>query len=261
MPVQMNMDGLKLLSLTKEQAAWLKGFGVEVHVYPKGVKFAKDGEVLATIEMNFQTVSALKAGTANIAVKKALAESVNGAFNVITKKIEVPVQAPNSVGEQYTTGGTVTGSLPEKAVFTAHQYKKPTWPTTPELGDAAFAPFPVDAMKSAAKIQLADATRLYQPVYGSSKTSRYYLVAATDDLKLAARLSNGKLSVRVEGDITKHATEIAAAGFILNGNYASMHLSVPSSLIAAKALGAVISAIPVKFRTLMPQFSLIEGGS
>ena len=52
---------------------------------------------------------------------------------------------------------------------------------------------------------------MYQPVKGTSQGSRYFVVGGNQDLRIAARLSGGTLSVRIEGySWLKHKTAIAA---------------------------------------------------
>lgn len=127
---------------------------------------------------------------------------------------------------------------------------------------AKWAPFDTGKLKTAPLMKLRDATRMYQPVYGTSAGSRYYLVAGNEELRIAARYQGQKLSVRIEGpDWKKHIPSIAKAGISKpdgNEDYTSLHLTVPNDIVARKALGAIILGLGVPMDTPMPNLSLIK---
>jgi hypothetical protein len=54
-------------------------------------------------------------------------------------------------------------------------------------------------MKTAAPVPLRTASQMYQPVKGSSLGSRYFVVAANQDLRIAAKWESGALAIRIEG--------------------------------------------------------------
>ena len=148
---------------------------------------------------------------------------------------------------------TTLGKLPAK---------KPSGPAAPV---EAFPAFPVDQMKIAPPVQLRNAAMMYQPVKGSSTSSdRYFVVAANQELRIAARLSSGTLSVRIEGPAwEKQKPKIASAGFttidVVKG-YASLHLKVGSDpVLAGKTLGAVIMGLGLELQTPFPNLKLIAG--
>lgn len=127
---------------------------------------------------------------------------------------------------------------------------------------AKWAPFDTGKLKTAPLMKLRDATSMYQPVYGTSAGSRYYLVAGNDELRIAARYQGQKLSIRIEGpDWKKHIPSITKAGIAKpdgSEDYTSLHLNVPSDVIARKALGALILGLGVPMETPMPNLSLIK---
>jgi len=146
----------------------------------------------------------------------------------------------------------------------------------PPLPSAIFAPpltltvtpwstFPALHMKTATPVKLRDATQMYQPVRGTSAdSSRYYVVAANKDLRIAARLESGTLSVRIEGPgWEKHKAKIAACGFSTikpKEGYASLHLGVgPDAMLAGKTLGAVLMGLGLEMQTPLPNLKLIAG--
>jgi hypothetical protein len=112
-------------------------------------------------------------------------------------------------------------------------------------------------------VKLRNATKMYQLVGGSEGTSRYVVVAMTDDLKIAARHRNSMLSMRVEGPgLTKHKARLTNAGFSKFGpDYASVHLATSGDkLLAAKALGAVLLGLQLNLSTPWPDVTQCEKG-
>ena len=74
--------------------------------------------------------------------------------------------------------------------------------------------FPADKLKTAPTVPLLQATQLYQPVKGSSSHSRYFLVGANSELRIAARYKQQSLSIRVEGQaFAKNKARLEACGF------------------------------------------------
>lgn len=132
----------------------------------------------------------------------------------------------------------------------------------PAPSPKSWAPFPKKQLHTATPVKLRDATLLYQPVYGTSSGSRYFMVAANPDLRVAARLDGGTLSVRIEGPgWTKHANEIAEAGFTnvdKAKGYASLHLNVGIDMnTARKTLGAILLGLGVSLETPIPDLKVL----
>jgi hypothetical protein len=124
--------------------------------------------------------------------------------------------------------------------------------------------FPVEKMAKGVRVSLYQADKLYQPVYGTSSNSRYYLVAGNEEIKVAARYCDGSLSVRIEGpQLNKHLHRVKEVGFDQKPGdqkpYASIHLSVTNDVVAAKALGALLLGLGVELRTKMPDIKVLKG--
>ena len=116
--------------------------------------------------------------------------------------------------------------------------------------------FDLAKLNTGAIVKLRDAKAMYQPVKGSSSGSRYFMVAADDDVRVAARYHGTTLSIRIEGPAwKKHKATIAQAGFSTvdeSKDYASVHLAVGDEMLAMKSLGAVLLGLGVQFETPMP---------
>jgi hypothetical protein len=122
--------------------------------------------------------------------------------------------------------------------------------------------FPPEQKKTAPLQKLRDATMMYQPVHGTSANSRYYVVAANDDLRIAARVNQGTLSVRIEGSgWTKYTMKMDAVGFSkVNSTkqYSSMHLNVGLDKVTmSKTLGAILLGLGIPMDTPIPDLEKI----
>ena len=105
-------------------------------------------------------------------------------------------------------------------------------------------------------VELRNATQLYQPVRGTSTGSVYLVAALGEDLSLAMRVGNQKLSVRVEGNVNEHKAALNAAGLKVNdlGKYASAHLSTADKQLAMRTVGAMLMAPGIVWTTPLPDF-------
>jgi hypothetical protein len=96
---------------------------------------------------------------------------------------------------------------------------------------------------------LATAKGLYRPVKGSTPNSRYFLVADMGGLKMAARIKDNKLSLRVEGtDFEKNKKLLGSLGLDVSGTYASTHVILCATglsdfIDAKRAVAAVIAGL------------------
>jgi len=162
-----------------------------------------------------------------------------------------------------TASGPNTGGKGSKQMgaMTLLQAKPPPVAVS-QGGTGAWPCFDPKALKTATPIKLRDATRMYEPVKGSSPNSRYFLVAANQDLRIAARYKGTSLSVRIEGPgWEKHSTSIQACGFDnvqLAQGYASLHLHVGDPVIAGKALGAILLGLGIPLETPLPELKVIR---
>jgi hypothetical protein len=178
--------------------------------------------------------------------------------------------------------GSVTGSLKSKgldkqagALGALPELKPTPAPPIPVDPQAATVPlknpgvpkqpwalFEKSKMKSATLVKLRDATQMYQPVQGTSSGSRYYMVAANNDLRIAARYKSGTLSIRIEGPkFDKYTAVMEQCGFSKSDKsegYASLHLEVGDDMmLASKTLGAVLLGLNLPLETPLPAFQMI----
>lgn len=101
-------------------------------------------------------------------------------------------------------------------------------------------------------VPLPDATKLHQPVLGTSPGSVYHTIAMNDDVKIAARIrSNNNVAVRAviiphpNSKVAQKAKKaLLAAGLEKkpDGGHFSIHLDPDSPLLAKKCVGAILFA-------------------
>lgn len=110
-------------------------------------------------------------------------------------------------------------------------------------------------------VKLLQATKLYQPVHGTSSGSRYFVVALSKDLKIAARFKGEDLSMRVEGNISKSKDILVENGFNIGADetYASMHLKCPTQILAKRVIGALLTGMDMELQSELPKFVALIG--
>ncbi len=133
------------------------------------------------------------------------------------------------------------------------------------MGYVSGTVFPASKMMTADRVNLAEATMLYQPVLGTAEGSRYFVIAASERFKIAARVkSNTRLALRIEGpgvlDMSEHP-RLAAVGFDLAGSsHWSLHANIDDEIVLLRVVGGVLLAMREQWITRMPwDFGKIYG--
>ena len=195
-------------------------------------------------------------------LRQAIAQALDYLMKTSNGETVDPATFSAASGPTFS-GPTSSGKgTKQMGAMTLLQAKPPPVAASPPGGSGAWPCFDPKALKTATPIKLRDATRMYEPVKGSSPNSRYFLVAANQDLRIAARYKGTSLSVRIEGpDWTKHGACIQACGFDnvqLAQGYASLHLHVGDPVIASKALGAILLGLGIPLETPLPELKVIR---
>ena len=254
--VAMNVDKLLLaLGITQEQIAALDAQKVVVTAVTTGLKFSKTGVVLAHTSMSLAEMKALSTGNVTptshhaTAAQQAVLVALGQAPAIEASPSAMDLLNPKTKGIK--DEGASLGDILGLALAEAK--------TTP-LPDKVF---PTNKMQSAERVQLAEATMLYQPVFGTDTTSRYFTVACGQGLNIAARYSGNKLSVRVAGaQFDTWADNLTSFGFNnvnKSNKYASMHFDGLDKAMAAKALGAMVMGLGIQWSTPIPVMSVLVG--
>lgn len=256
MAVEMKGNALELmkaLSVDEGLLQWLGASGYDTQLTPTGLTVLNpETGVLTTVAtLNVQAIIAIKKGTLPDDQAMKLKTAITaGILAVQMEKDQPKPKNPAALKP------SILGKLPDlpKAGTLAQAPSVQVWPE-----------FPAGAMTTAPRVKLRDAEKMYQPVFGSSEDSRYYLIAGRADLKIAARWAAPTLSIRIEGKgLYNYKTAIMEAGLDSKGlgpnsDYTSMHLECGSEVVARKALGALLVGTNIVFGTPYPQLSVISG--
>lgn len=275
-------DIAKKFSISPAQVQVLEEAGVSVQVLKTCLKFSKGGEVLSSVPVSEATLESVMSGNAGAMTTKALKDNLSTALKLVlseTDKGASPLHEDIDLMEGDPHFGTPIKPAAKSAKDVAKAVLAEQWPegveaATPDSGlsladilsektgtmpaGSSVPIFDTVQMQHADRVKLAHAQSLYQPVRGSDSDSRYFCVAWSPSLKAAARYLHGKLSVRFEGDLVKHKSNLAAAGITVGQTHASLHLHASDDVSAAKALGAVLASVGANFSSLWPQISVIK---
>jgi hypothetical protein len=229
-----------------------------------------EGETVGDIHLDNRTIQGAKGKMELQFLKTAVlwgAEQVLSAVKGETQATDVTDQAVEFKATNLSPGKAekikkLAEQMMNEQGTVAGTFKTPYTDTD---GDYDMAPFfPTDQLKSAETVKLSLATQMYQPVQGTSGSSRYFVVGISDEVKVAARIKGVSVSIRLEGPaLGKQAfsTALKAVGISggKNGEYASMHIEAPDPITAQKAIGSVLSALPVQWKTPMPTVGHLQG--
>lgn len=247
------------LGVTKEAIAEVLSKGWDVKLTAKALSFVKDGDPGHHVPLDLTTLNAISTGTISMVAKAKIVQDVKAAMqaallgmagSALPEAKSEPV-AGDTPGMTFVQTGLGKGKPAQQAAAQPAQVAGGKW--------ALFDP---KKLKTAPLIKLRDATQMYQPVQGTSHGSRYFLVAANDGVRVAARLQGGTLSIRIEGNTWKqHQAAILACGFDNHGpakDYTSLHVTVgANAVLANKTLGAVLTGLGIPFETPIPNVKVI----
>lgn len=250
---------MEKLGVDSSLLAWLKKTPVQVTLSATKFRFSVTALNITDyasyeVPVTLNQLQKLNAGTLPAAEQIKLKTQVDNAISEIKKLYGSELEA------QETAGEALTGDLNKEAGILS---KLPPLNTEPKMA-GGFPVFDMDKLGTAPTVKLRDAKMLYQPVMGTSEGSRYFLVAANKDMRVAARYKGGNLSIRVEGPNWKKYTDnMKMCGFDKfnsASDYASIHLNVGDDVVlAGKTLGAVLMGLGVKLDTPVPEIKVISG--
>lgn len=278
-----SMNGLaaiKKIGIKQSQYDWLESSNIKVQLTAKEFRFyvpSADGEYQAeaqhTVGVTLTTLQKLNAGTLppaeKIALQSLMVSAVQTLKDAYAPQLELLSQKMSEglvqlgeamipVAEAFGKAAKTLDALPPLAAADFAEVEQKV------LAQTAWPEFDKSQLKTAQQVKLRDATMMYQPVFGTSGGSRYFLVAANADLRVAARYQGGSLSVRIEGpNWKKFTTNIASCGIdniSSDKDYASVHLQVGGDMVvASKTLGAVLLGLGIPLETPMPDLKVIKG--
>ena len=284
MPIMFKgMTGPELLSLLEippDDAKWLGANGFKVQVFATEIRLS-NGKLQAATPCKMDHLVQLKAGTAGPILVKQLRMQMVGAIKSLKKGMGEAYPGVVTGTFEMLAGGDKPPAQPASGIMAVLAKNKPKplqehppEPTSPPFPagygkvvpatkveePSTWSQFPLPLLGKAVPVPLSEANQMYQPVRGSSSGSRYFLVGANDDLRVACRYISKSLSIRIEGPgYAKHKDRIHACG-VTGGksDYASIHLNVDDHITAAKALGAVLLGIGITLETPLPDLMLLH---
>jgi hypothetical protein len=253
---------------------WLIAAGVDVKLTANEFKFTL-GPCMEAVPVTLDVLQKLNAGTLAPQAKLMLVGKLNGAIAALEEQAKeaglTTIVDKLFVKEQQHVPKGALGALPplakadnalEKLQEMAAKVEKTPLSAGQFPTGAVWPVFDLKKMKTAPVTKLRDATMMYQPVEGTSKSSRYYVVGANQDVRVAARYEGHTLSVRIEGpQIAKHWDHIQAVGLKKGGDkdYASIHLGVGNDMMVAnKTLGAILMGRGLPLETPLPNLKIIK---
>ena len=254
MPVNIKLNAvaaLEYLGVSPEKLLKLHSEKVKVMATTSAIKFVKDGEVLSKVEIKSSDTAKAAKKTLSSPMIKQFKQDAADAVDVALAKV---TGAPVSIIAE-------AAPAPEKPIHKAivendepTPAPKPIPKHKPQEGV-----FPQSKMASAPLVPLGEAGLLYQPVGGTGSSSRYFVVALSEGLKVAVRYKGSSLSIRVEGaDLDAHKSDLMNLGLSMASvKHASMHVTADVS-IAPRVIGSLIGAISVNWTTQMPNFQIIK---
>lgn len=267
------IDALKKLKVAEPFINWLKGSGVSVVIKADGIHFKvpplpvigdgfgahlamQPSQVIAlnANKLGEPTFTTLQSKAMNLisSLKSQFGDHLAALSDDDIMEAEKASTTPeaSTLAKLPPLGFIAPAAAKEEIAAVA---AKPAWPD-----------FPTDKMQTAKAIKLRDATMMYQPVEGTSQGSRYFVVGANANVRIAARWSGSSLSVRIEGPgLSKVKNACESVGFNVSqgskGDYASIHLNCQNDAdLAAKTLGAVLLGLGLSLETPLPDFKRIK---
>ncbi len=271
MPINISISGVDLLAKLNVPELYMSALhdaGIGIVIGLSVLKFHKEGVVLGAVTIDKNLVVEVVKGDGPLSGKV-----VQQALNM-KKQLEkiimdiTSIESPSGLHNPFAdkpdavlveaAGVVVAGALMDEVT---------------EGLDAAPAVSPVtegwgiysqSKMQTGERVPMMGATKLYQPVFSTSDSSRYFLVAGHEHLRVAARYIKSKLSVRIEGDVQGIKQRLMDIGIGADAakmakNYASIHVESVDEFIAAKALGAILVGLDCGSLLPLPSIGVLMG--
>jgi hypothetical protein len=125
----------------------------------------------------------------------------------------------------------------------------------------------IDAMKDST-VQLKNATKIYQPVFGTGTGSVYHVIAISDAVAIAARVRNDHtIAIRAEILVHSNSTggKAAKEGLIAAGldkkdkGHYSLHLDPQDFNMVKRSIGSTLFASGLEFDAVVSDLKSIQG--
>ena len=250
------LAAIQLLNVVPtETMQWLQDGPVETVMTAKTISFVL-GDAAWSVPVSLDLLHSLHAGKLSPNQKTALqnkvVQAVNDLLNAATAQGYWP---PKETPPVQSVDGPIPQADPMLSKLPPLKTDNTASPTAPATGTVQIWPeFDLTKIHKADRVDLSDATHMYQPVFGTSAGSRYFMIAAAKGVRVAVRYKGGQLSVRIAGPhLSKYQKQAEVNQFKINDGYVSLHLDVGTVMMANKTLGAILLGLGIPFETPLPQ--------
>lgn len=206
--------------------------GVEVEQSSPGTFVIKyGGTIYGVVPVKGQAITLAKEGKLGPASKQALqfqfTQAIEKALAYAISKAEPTLTTPITPVKSGASGFLQAA----KEALDTPLTSKPSW------GDS------VSGGSNKSIIPLVEAKEVYQKVLGTSANSIYVVCVLFQGMALAIRRKGTKLSLRVEGQLSKYSVGLITVGFELHDGYGSVHFNISDLALLKKTIGAVVGAV------------------
>lgn len=248
------ITALAKLGVAQDSLDWLKTSPVVVQLTAKqfhlSLPLTNGDDVAMVVPTSLDTLQKLHAGTLSAAEKMLLKSKLEDKIAQMVVLVGANEGHIDETAAKPPKPAVGLGALPPV---------KPAAPApAPTVAEPAWTTFDLAKLNTATPVPLRDAKQMYQPVHGTSSGSRYFMVAAGDGIRVAARFKSGSLSVRVEGSkLDSYKSKLLGTQMKMSGDYASLHLKVDTMELASKTLGAVLLGLGIPLDTPIPDLKKV----
>jgi len=265
--IEYDVDGyiaLNKIGVPIDVTTWLKEQSVTITVMPKSLKFVRKGKVVGNVTISWDMTKAIVAGQAIgqvDAILKKCASQILDIYSDLSGDLggnqSVVDWANAATGGDWEPPDVLVDVVTDIASPETTKVKavEPDWADEGAKKEMSQTKdmYALGSMETGAAVKLVNASLLYQPVTGSSNSSRYFCIGITDHVKIAARYRGTTLSLRVEGKVNPMQGQLKSLGFeVKKDGYMSVHLEVDNDIVAAKVIGSVLVGLAQQLRTPTP---------
>ena len=258
--MQQNYVFLQKLGVSPSHIAKLVDNKVVLHLGFKDVKLVNaGGYVLSHIQFPISVAALMKPDCAE-ATKAVVATQIAKAIGVVDFANTIQPQPGDTVPSPGASEPVLT-NVGAKPYWVGNKAAPTPAPKYTSIKDVPPKPVhtsaqPMSAVLAMAPVKLTVADRMYQPVWGTSKGTKYYTVALGPDAAVAVRFAGLNVSIRAERMSVKARKAFKDLGFSDQPDYMSVHLKAVKTT-PIRLVGAVLLATGLDWETPMPKLSVL----
>ena len=243
---------LPLFGVDQNIIANAKSKGIEITQSSPGTFAVKSGEeFFGSVTVKGSAISMAKSGGLGPASKQALKYNFEAVLNKAINKV-----AGSPAQEVVKTADLSTFYEEESLLSGSKEKAEPVAAPAPAMN------LNVSKIMHKPPVKLYSATECYQPVFGTSNGSTYYVVAVFAGMSVAMRYKNSKASFRAEGPKLKgFKSALDDLGFSTKDDYASVHFDIGNTALLLKTVGAIVGRLGITGVAAVADPLAIAGGA